>query len=74
LSSIGLVVVALTLTFAAFDWLMSLEPTWYSTSYGVYVFAGGYLAALALVAVVGTSARAASRQRAPRSPASSSAR
>jgi len=52
-SSIGLVVVALTLTFAAFDWLMSLEPTWYSTIYGVYVFAGGYLAALALVAVVG---------------------
>jgi hypothetical protein len=53
LSAIGLVVVALTLTFAAFDWLMSLEPTWYSTIYGVYVFAGGYLAALALVAVVG---------------------
>ena len=53
LSSIGLVVVALTLTFAAFDWLMSLEPTWYSTIYGVYVFAGGYLAALALIAVVG---------------------
>ena len=53
LSSVGLVVVALTLTFAAFDWLMSLEPTWYSTIYGVYVFAGGYLAALALVAVVG---------------------
>lgn len=52
-SAIGLVVVALTLTFAAFDWLMSLEPTWYSTIYGVYVFAGGYLAALALVAVVG---------------------
>lgn len=31
---------ALTLTFAVFDWVMSLEPTWYSTIYGVYVFAG----------------------------------
>jgi hypothetical protein len=52
-SAVGLVVLGLTLTFAAFDWLMSLEPTWYSTVYGVYVFAGGFLAALALIAVLG---------------------
>lgn len=52
-SAVGLIVVGLALTFAAFDWLMSLEPAWYSTIYGVYVFAGGYLAALALVAVIG---------------------
>lgn len=52
-SAIGLIAVGLTLTFAAFDWLMSLEPAWYSTIYGVYVFAGGYLAALALMATVG---------------------
>lgn len=56
LSAGGLIVVGLTMTFAAFDWLMSLEPTWYSTIYGVYVFAGGFLAALALVAVVGYAA------------------
>lgn len=58
LSALGLVIVGLTMTFASFDWLMSLDPTWYSTVYGVYVFAGGFLAALGLIAVV---ARTASR-------------
>lgn len=28
-----------SLTFAAFDWMMSLEPTWYSTIFGVIYFA-----------------------------------
>lgn len=32
-------VFALTLTFAAFDWSMSLEPAWYSTIFGVQYFA-----------------------------------
>lgn len=32
-------VFGLTLTFAAFDWMMSLEPTWYSTIFGVVYFA-----------------------------------
>jgi hypothetical protein len=31
---------ALTLTFASFDLLMSLDPHWYSTIFGVYYFAG----------------------------------
>lgn len=44
--------VALTLSFASFDWLMSLEPTWYSTMYPVYVFAGGFVAAIALITVL----------------------
>jgi hypothetical protein len=52
LSALGLVVVGLTLTFAAFDWLMTLDPLWYSAVYGLYVFAGGFLAALGLVAVI----------------------
>ncbi|MBA2686269.1 MAG: hypothetical protein H0U66_17430 [Gemmatimonadaceae bacterium] len=52
LSAGGLIVVGLALTFASFDWLMSLDPAWYSTVYGVYVFAGGFLAMLALVAVM----------------------
>lgn len=43
--------VAFALTFAAFDWLMSLTPTWYSTVFGVYYFAGGALGALTLLAV-----------------------
>ena len=25
--------------FASFDWLMSLDPHWFSTIYGVYFFA-----------------------------------
>ncbi len=45
----GMVLFALTITFAAFDWLMSLQPEWYSTIYGVYIFSGGFLAALAFV-------------------------
>ena len=35
LSAGGLLAYGLTITFAAFDWLMSLEPHWFSTIYGV---------------------------------------
>ncbi len=45
---------ALSVSFAAFDWLMSLQPRWYSTIFGVYVFAGaavGGFAALALMLI-----------------------
>ncbi len=38
---------AITITFAAIDWLMSLEPNWFSTIFGVYYFSGTVLAALA---------------------------
>ena len=41
-----------TLTFAAFDWVMSLEPLWYSTIFGVYVFAGSAVSAYALLILV----------------------
>jgi hypothetical protein len=51
-SAIGIVIVGFTLTFASFDWFMSLEPMWYSTIYGVYIFAGGFLAALGLIATL----------------------
>ena len=38
----------LTTTFAAFDWIMSLNPAWFSTMFGVYFFAaccaGGFSA------------------------------
>jgi hypothetical protein len=48
----GLPFIALAMTFAAFDWLMSLNPTWFSTVFGVYYFAGSFVAVLALLAVV----------------------
>jgi hypothetical protein len=35
----GLILFALSLTFWAFDWLLSLNATWYSTIFGVYIFA-----------------------------------
>ena len=38
-----------SLTFAGFDWLMSLDPHWYSTMFGVYIFAGSFLVFLAFL-------------------------
>ena len=48
----GTVLFALTVTVFAFDWLMSLDPHWYSTIFGVYVFSGGFLAGLALLSIL----------------------
>ena len=53
----GIIVYALTLTFMAFDWLMSGEPKWYSTIFGVYIFAGNTLAAFAFLTLVATALR-----------------
>ncbi len=47
LSAIFLPIFAITVTFFAIDWLMSLEPHWFSTIFGVYYFAGSVLATLA---------------------------
>ena len=51
-SAPGLLIFALTLTFAAFDWLMSLDAHWFSTIFGVYIFAGSFLAFLSFLSVV----------------------
>ena len=48
-SAPGMIIFALTLTFASFDWLMSLDPHWFSTIYGLYFFAGCFLAILAFI-------------------------
>lgn len=39
MSGPGLFFFAITLAFASFDWIMSLDPHWYSTIFGVYYFA-----------------------------------
>jgi len=52
LAPIAMLLFGLTLTFAAFDWVMSLEPTWYSTIYGVTVFASGAVSIHAFVILV----------------------
>ncbi|MDF1564062.1 MAG: quinol:cytochrome C oxidoreductase [Deltaproteobacteria bacterium] len=38
-----------TITFAGIDWLMSLSPKWFSTMFGVYVFAGMFSSSLAAI-------------------------
>lgn len=40
----AMIAFALTISFASFDLLMSLSPEWYSTIFGVYVFAGSVIA------------------------------
>ena len=47
LSGPGLVVYGFTITFAAFDWGMSLEPQWYSTIYGMLWIVSQALSSLA---------------------------
>jgi hypothetical protein len=51
-SAPAILLIAITLTFAGFDWLMSLDPHWYSTIFGVYVFAGSMTGALSVLALV----------------------
>ncbi|HEX6202431.1 MAG TPA: hypothetical protein VF100_05450, partial [Thermoanaerobaculia bacterium] len=48
----GLVIWAFVTTFAYVDWLMSLEPHWFSTIYGVYFFGGTGMASMAFLIVV----------------------
>ncbi|CAN5404734.1 hypothetical protein BH09VER1_BH09VER1_09490 [soil metagenome] len=50
---------ALCLTFASVDWIMSLDFRWSSSIWGVYLFSGAVLAALALLIVVVTALRPA---------------
>lgn len=52
LSALGLILYALTATFAAYDWLMSLEPEWYSSIYGVLFIVGQVLAAFAFAIIM----------------------
>lgn len=51
LSGPAAVLLVLTASFAAFDWVMSLDPLWQSTVFGLYVLAGGFVGGLALVAL-----------------------
>jgi hypothetical protein len=48
----AIVAYALTVTFAAFDWIMSLDPHWYSTIFGVYYFSGAVVGIFALLTLL----------------------
>jgi hypothetical protein len=52
LSGPGLLLYGLTVTFSAIDWIMSLEPKWYSTIFGMIFIVSDGLTALAFVIVV----------------------
>jgi hypothetical protein len=52
LSAGGVLAYGLTITFASFDWMMSLEPHWFSTIYGVQIMGGQALSAMAFAIVV----------------------
>jgi hypothetical protein len=55
LSGPGLVLLTLTGTFASVDWVMSLEPHWFSTIFSAIYLIGGGLATWSLAAIVGVS-------------------
>lgn len=52
ISAVGILLFALSLTFASFDWIMSLNPHWYSTIFGVYFFAGSVVSALCVISLI----------------------
>lgn len=43
---------SLSASFAAFDWLMSIDADWYSTIFGVYLFAGSQMSFFAVMIVI----------------------
>jgi len=51
-SGLGFIAYALTLTVAAVDWVMSLEPHWYSSMYGLIFLAGQAVAGLSFAIVL----------------------
>ena len=52
LSGPGLVVYGLTVSLAAIDWMMSVDPHWFSTIYGFVMVGGQGLSALAFIIIV----------------------
>lgn len=52
ISGPGLVLTILCITFAAIDWVMSLDPSWYSTIYGLIFVAAWALSALAFTILI----------------------
>lgn len=49
ISAPGLFLFAFTVAFAAFDWMMSLDPAWFSTMFGVYFFSMSFQVFFAVV-------------------------
>jgi hypothetical protein len=58
-SFVSLPLFALCLTFGAYDWLLGLQYRWFSTMFGVYIFAGAAGASMSLLVLVITGLRKA---------------
>ena len=52
ISAIGIPLSAVATAFASYDFIMSTDPHWFSTMFGVYFFAGGWLGALCLITMM----------------------
>ena len=52
MSGLGLVLYVFTMSFASFDWSMSLDPHWFSTIYGAIFIVGQFLSSMALMILV----------------------
>lgn len=51
-SAVFMVFFAITVSLASFDWLMSLDPHWYSTIFAVYNFSGLFVNGLAVTTII----------------------
>ena len=51
-SAPGVLILFLSASLASFDWIMSLDPHWWSTMFGVYFLAGGAVAFMAVLIAV----------------------
>jgi len=52
LAACFIVAFIVTYSLATFDWLMSLQPHWFSTMFAVYNFAGAFVSGLSLIALL----------------------
>jgi hypothetical protein len=59
LGFIALPLFALSITFGAYDWLLGLDYKWFSTMWGVYIFAGAAGSSMSLLVLVITGLRKA---------------
>lgn len=51
-STYTIIIFALTITFTGFDFMMGLDYKWFSTMWGVYLFAGSALNSMAVIIIV----------------------
>ena len=57
-SAFGVLLLTITFSLAAWDWVMSLSPHWFSTMFGVYMYAGAAMAFTALMILISLRFRA----------------